>query len=103
MEKSMEVPDAQTNAILAVALKVSALFASFVGGIVAATWAIAKKVQGYDDRMEALNTFQQNCPGQKFDREAISRLEQKLDYIIQEGLPAVHARVDDALLKKVHL
>lgn len=65
---------------IAIGGKFLGYFFAFVGGIVSATWVIAKKVSAYDARIEALEK------DAKEDRAAIgnslTRLHERIDKIL---------------------
>lgn len=60
--------------------KVGGYFFAFVGGIVSATWVIAKKVSGYDARIEALEKGQEDVAS-KIDGK-LDRLHQRIDELL---------------------
>ena len=60
--------------------KLAGYFFAFVGGIVSATWVIAKKVNGYDARIEALEKGQEGIAG-KIDGK-LDRLHQRIDELL---------------------
>lgn len=79
------------------AIKISGLFLSFVGGIVAATWAVASKVRGFEDRLGTVEKAQTKCQS-----EVLAGLVGKLDSLpdrIDEKIEAkfvrVHSRIDE--------
>jgi len=73
-------PDPDTNAFILFCLKVASYFMTFVGGIVAATWAVAAKFHGYENRLKTVENAQVKCQA-----GPLTRLDEKLDYIIEEG------------------
>jgi len=91
----MPDPSNETNALVLLGAKILGYAGSFVAGIVAATWAVATKLKGYDDRLKSVEEAQSKCQG-----VTLVKLDEKLDYIIQEGFPDVHKRIDAVLLKE---
>lgn len=87
----------ETSLIAELALKVGGIFLSFVGGIVAATWAVASKVRGFEDRLGSVEKTQGKCQS-----EVLVGLGEKLDTLpdrIEEKMEArfdrVHERIDE--------
>ena len=76
-------------------LKALAIIGTFLSGVVSTTWIVARKFQGMEDRLKNVEETQASCQG-----KILVKLDQKLDYIIQEGLPDVHKRIDATLLKR---
>jgi hypothetical protein len=70
-------------------LKIAGVFLSFVGGIVTATWVVANKLRGYDDRLKSVESAQKTCQG-----ITLVKIDQKLDRI--------HERIDDILIQGRH-
>ena len=78
-------------------LKIVGAFAAFVGGIVSATWAVASKIKGFDDRLGVVEKTQGKCQS-----EVLAGLADKLDRLpdrIEEKMEArfnrIHDRIDD--------
>lgn len=81
----MPISSDETNLFLSVGLKIVGWFLSFVAGIVTATWVVASKVKGFDDRLRSVEEAQTNCQS-----NIIGRIDSKLDRL--------HERIDDVLL-----
>ena len=81
----MPIPDPETTKAasewLSIGAKIGGLFFAFVSGIITATWAIARKVGGFDDRITAL---------EEQYRKQSDKIDKKLDRL--------HERIDDVLL-----
>jgi hypothetical protein len=69
----------ETSYLFNLALKLTGFFLTFVGGIVTATWAVASKIKGFDDRLRSVESVHMN-------------IDRKLDRI--------HERIDEVLLSK---
>lgn len=95
----MPVEPSETREIMLFATKVAGYFLTFVGGIFSAGMIIASKAQKVFDRLDALEENQKGCPGKQFSSEGINGINRKLDFIIEQGLPDVHKRIDDVLLR----
>jgi hypothetical protein len=68
-------------------LKIAGVFLSFVGGIVTATWVVANKLRGYDDRLKTIEEAHVKC-----QNVTLAKIDQKLDRI--------HERIDDILIER---
>ena len=77
--------ETETNLFFSIGVKIACFFLSFVGGIVTATWVVAGKVKGFEDRLVAVETAQLNC-----QKNTLGNIDKKLDRI--------HERIDDILL-----
>lgn len=64
------------------AIKACGIFVTFVGGIVSATWIVAAKWKGFDDRISAVEKTQSDC-----DARSVTDLDDKL--------VRIHDRIDD--------
>ena len=89
-------PD-EANILTEWAWKIAGAFLAFVGGIVSATWAVASKVKGYDDRLTVVETNQSKCKS-----ETLANLADKLDALpdrieakMEPRLKHIHDRIDD--------
>jgi hypothetical protein len=69
----------ETGYLFNLALKLTGFFLTFVGGIVTATWAVASKIKGFDDRLKSVESVHM-------------KIDLKLDRI--------HERIDEILLSK---
>jgi len=78
-------PSEETNFVIGIVAKVVGFFMTFVGGVVTATWVVAGKVKGFDDRLSSVEGRV------KVSEEFQVKVDQKLDRI--------HDRIDDILLK----
>lgn len=92
-------PD-ETSLIAEWAWKMVGVFVAFVGGIVSATWAVASKVRGYDDRLKVVETTQGKCQAEtlKGISDKLDSLPDKIDKKMDEKLIRIHERIDEALL-----
>jgi hypothetical protein len=72
-----------------IGLKIAGVFLSFVGGIVTATWVVANKLRGYDDRLSTIEAAHKAC-----QNGTLVRIDEKLDKI--------HERIDEILLRDRH-
>jgi hypothetical protein len=81
----MPINSEETSLFFTFGLKVLGWFMSFVAGIVTATWVVASKVKGFDDRLRSVEAAQTNC-----QNNIIGRIDSKLDRL--------HERIDDVLL-----
>ena len=78
---------------LSIFAKIASMVMAFVGGVVAATWAVAHKVSGYDARIAALESANQNI-NDKIDKK-LDRLHERIDEVLlARGDGNVHARSD---------
>lgn len=91
-------PD-EANILTEWAWKVAGVFIAFVGGIVSATWSVASKVRGYDDRLKVVETNQNKCQS-----ETLASLADKLDALpdrieakMESRLNRIHDRIDDII------
>lgn len=75
---------------LSLLAKATSLAAAFVGGIVAATWAIACKVNGYDARISALEASHG-----KIDSK-LDRIHARIDEVVIGHAPARHEQRGEA-------
>lgn len=75
----------ELGVIAGIILKIGGVFLSFVGGVVTATWVVANKLRGYDDRLTHIESTQAKCQG-----TVLTQIDKKLDRI--------HERIDDILL-----
>lgn len=98
-------PSEEMNFLIAVFWKVVGFVAAFIGGVVAATWAVASKVNGIEAnqaavaaRQVAIEKVQQTCQGQTLVKlgDKIDALDKKMD----DKLERIHERFDEFLLKK---
>lgn len=82
------MPDPETTKAagewLSIGAKIGSLFLSFVGGIITATWVIARKVGGFDDRIKALES-QYRAQSDKIDKK-LDRLHERIDDMILGGV-----------------
>jgi hypothetical protein len=87
----------ETSIIAEWAWKIAAAFMAFVGGIVAATWAVASKVQGYDDRLKVVETTQVKCQSEtlKGIADKLDELPEKIEKKMEAGFYRVHERIDE--------
>lgn len=94
-------PSDETGRILTWTVKVVSLGISFLGGVVTATWIVATKVKGFDDRLQAIESVQTQCPGKTLVGidEQIDALPGKIDAKIEEKLNRIHERIDEILLR----
>ena len=85
------MPDPETTKAasewLSIGAKIGGLFLAFVSGIITATWAIARKVGGFDDRIKALEDHY-NGQNEKIDRK-LDRLHARIDEVILKGTTPV--------------
>lgn len=94
-------PSDETSFFLSLGMKIAGLGLSFVAGIVTATWVVATKVKGFDDRLRDIESVQDKCPGKTLAGidakiEAIpERIEAKMD----GKFDRVHERIDEILLR----
>lgn len=100
------------DAIISVGLKAASIFGSFVAGIVATTWAVAKKHQEMDDRLAAVEArgtaltnleakLNKHLPAVERHGAVLLKLEQKLDDLpdrldqrVESRFIRVHERID---------
>ena len=94
-------PD-ETNFIAEWAWKIAGVFVAFVGGIVSATWAVATKVRGYDDRLKVVETSQTKCQSEtiKGISEKLDELPDRIEAKMEARFSRIHERIDEALLGK---
>lgn len=78
-------PSEESSYLMAIALKVFGVILSFLTGVVTATWIVASRVKGFNDRLSAVEAIQRECPG-----KSLVRIDEKLDRL--------HERIDDILL-----
>lgn len=83
------MPSEEEKVVLEWIAKIIGGILSFVAGIVIAAWTLGYKLKGYEDRLSTVEEFQKKCAG-----NTLEKIDNKIDWIIQEGLPAVHSRVD---------
>jgi len=80
----------QTNGddsfLLELGIKIAGFFVSFVGGIVTATWVVASKMKGIDDRLKSVEAMQNKC-----QNNTLARIDDKLD--------SIHRRIDEILIR----
>jgi len=82
----MPIPSEETGVVIGLAMKVGSLFLTFISGVVTATWVVAGKIKGFDDRLKSVEKAQTTCQG-----VTLVKIDGKLDRI--------HERIDEILLK----
>ena len=105
IKKVKSVPNSDPNYFVSLGLKITALFMSFVSGIVAATWAIASKIKGFDDRLVSVELSQKTCQVETLGeiKRSLEKINGKLDNIpdvIDGKLARSHARIDEVILNQ---
>jgi len=99
--------DEETRVLLSWGMKILGYGASFIGGVVTATWIVATKVKGYetsqrdlDLRLSTVEGFQKECPGKAMagiDRQ-IAALPDRIEQKMEKKFERVHERIDEILL-----
>jgi len=94
---------ADTSLLLSIAIKVCGLFLAFVSGVITATWVVANKLNGYDDRLRFVESAQAKCQNETLGeiKQNLERINTKLDDIpgvIDDKLNRTHKRIDDLIL-----
>jgi hypothetical protein len=84
------------------ALKIVGTFAAFVGGIVSATWSVASRIRGFDDRLGAVEKAQTKCQVEVLGRIAdkLESLPERIEAKIESRLDRIHDRIDDIIQGK---
>ena len=93
-------PDESNKAFYIIGLKIVGVFLSFVGGIVTATWMVAGKVKGMEDRLEKVESTQNRCQVETLGeiKDGINKLNLKIDSIpeqLDNKLGRTHERIDE--------
>lgn len=99
--------DEETRVLLSWGMRLLGYGASFIGGVVTATWIVATKVKGYESsqrdldlRLKAIEGIQKHCPGKSLagiDRQ-IADLPDRIEQKIEKKFERVHERIDEILL-----
>jgi len=98
-------PDESNKVFYLVGLKIAGVFLSFVGGIVTATWVVAGKVKGMEDRLGKVEATQNRCQIETLGeiKDGIKELNLKIDSIpdqLDKKLGRTHDRIDDLFKNK---
>jgi len=81
----MPIPSDETSFITGIVIKIAGGFIAFISGVVTATWVVAGKIKGFDDRLLSVEKAQEKCQGQ-----TLVNIDQKLG--------TIHRRIDDVLI-----
>lgn len=90
----------ETSVLLSWLLKIIGMLLSFIGGVVTATWIVATKVKGFDDRLRVIESIQRDCPGKAMAGldEQLAKLPDKIEEKMEKKFERVHERIDEVLL-----
>ena len=93
-------PDENTRVFYIIGLKIAGIFLSFVGGVVTATWIVAGRVKGMENRLEKVEATQNKCQVETLGeiKKGIGTLNNKIDLIpdhLDMKLGRTHERIDE--------
>lgn len=83
-------------------LKALAVIGTFLSGVVTTVWVVARKFQGFEDRLTAVEQSQAKCQGQTLVKisEKIEAIPQQIEEKMDKRFERVHERFDEFLLRK---
>ena len=92
----------EMNWFVSVFLKILAFVGTFLTGVVSTVWIVARKLQGYEDRLTAVELAQTKCQGQTLVKisEKIEAIPQQIEEKMDKKFDRVHERFDEFLLAK---
>jgi len=88
------IPTEETSMLWKIGLWMFGAVVTFTSGVITATSVIIGKVQGWENRLSTVEENQKKCQS-----GPLTKIDEKLDFIIESGLPEVHRRIDAVLLK----
>lgn len=88
------MPNEETSILWKIVLGIFGAVVTFTSGVITATTVIVGKVQGWENRLSTVEDNQKKC-----QNGPLTKIDEKLDFIIESGLPEVHKRIDAVLLR----
>ena len=88
-------PTEENQAIVTFFFKATTYILTFVSGIVTTTVVITRKLTNFENEMAAMKRYQETCPGRQYHNETLIDIKNKLNFIIDTGLPRVYDKIDE--------